>query len=86
MSVYKEGLLKAFGHDHLIIGKGISGLVQFDAQKVDNSLVSLKVEAKSLTPIDPGESERDRREVQATMTGEKVLDAQRLREIIFSSS
>ncbi len=42
--------------------------------------------AKSLTVVDPGESEKDRRDVQTTMEGEKVLDVAKFPEIIFSSS
>jgi polyisoprenoid-binding protein YceI len=36
--------------------------------------------------LDPGESEKDRREVQATMLGEKVLDAIQYPQIQFTSS
>ena len=86
INAYREGLLKAFGHDHLIEAKEVSGSVEFDAKKIENSSVRLTVEAKSLTVIDPGESEKDRREVQATMTGEKVLDASKFPEIVFRST
>src|ERR1700730_18798908 len=86
INVYKEGLFKAFGHDHLIAAKEVSGSVQFDAQMIENSSVRLKVGARSLTAIDPGESEKDRRDVQATMIGEKVLDVSKFPEIVFSST
>jgi len=36
--------------------------------------------------IDPGESEKDRKEVQATMEGEKVLDVAKFPEITFTST
>src|SRR5436309_16024890 len=62
IDVYKEGAFKIFGHDHLIIAKEISGQVQFDPQKMEDSAVHLKVPANSLTPVDPGESEKDRRD------------------------
>jgi len=84
--VYKEGVFKAFGHDHLIAAKQLSGQVQLDPQKIDQSSVRLHVPAKSLTVVDPGESEKDRRDVQTTMEGEKVLDVAKFPEIIFSSS
>src|SRR6266481_1080447 len=84
--VYKEGVFKAFGHDHLIAAKQLSGQVQLDPQKIDQSSVRLHVPAKSLTVDDPGESEKDRRDVQTTMEGEKVLDVAKFPEIIFSSS
>jgi polyisoprenoid-binding protein YceI len=44
------------------------------------------VDAKSLVVVDPGESEKDRAEVQSTMLGEQVLDVARYPEIQFSSS
>src|SRR6266446_4179634 len=56
--VYKEGVFKAFGHDHLIAAKQLSGQVQLDQQKIDQSSVRLHVPAKSLTVVDPGESEK----------------------------
>ncbi len=86
INVYKAGLFKAFGHDHLIAAREISGQVQFDAQKIETSSVRLKVGAKSLTVIDPGESEIDRRDVQATMIGAQVLDAAKFPEVLFSST
>jgi polyisoprenoid-binding protein YceI len=86
INVSKEGAFKMFGHDHLIAAKEISGQVQFDGQKMEESTVRLKVSAKSLTAVDPGESEKDRRDVQATMTGEKVLDATKFPEIAFTST
>jgi hypothetical protein len=79
-------MFKALGHDHLIATEEISGLVQFDAQKIDNSEVRLKAGARSLTVIDLGESEKDRRDVQVTLTGAKVLDTTTFPEIVSSST
>jgi polyisoprenoid-binding protein YceI len=84
--VGKEGTFKAFGHDHLIEGKQVSGQAQFDPQKIEQSSVRLRIPTKSITVIDPGESEKDRKEVQATMEGEKVLDVAKFSEITFTSS
>jgi polyisoprenoid-binding protein YceI len=84
--VGKDGAFKAFGHDHLIAAKEISGEAQFDAQKIEASSVRLQIATKSLTVVDPGESEKDRKEVQATMVGEKVLDVAKFPEITFTSS
>jgi len=86
IDVYKEGAFKMFGHDHLIVAKEISGHVQFDPQNMEDSTVDLKVPANSLMAVDPGESERDRRDVQVTMTGEKVLDVAKFPEIAFTST
>ena len=84
--VSKEGTFKAFGHDHLIAAKQISGQVQFDPQKIEPSSVHLRIPTKSMTVVDPGESEKDRRDVQATMEGERVLDVAKFPEITFTSS
>jgi polyisoprenoid-binding protein YceI len=86
INVYKAGLLKAFGHDHLIDGGEISGRVEFDARKIENSSVSVKVVAKLLSVIDPGESGKNRSEIQDTMTGPQVLDVAKFPEITFSST
>jgi len=86
IDVSKEGAFKMFGHDHLIVAKEISGQVQFDPQKMEDSAVHLRVPANLLTVLDPGESEKDRREVQVTMTGEKVLDVARFPDIVFTST
>jgi len=86
IAVYKEGFFRAFGHNHLIAAKSVSGQVLFDARKVENSSVRLKVPAASLSVVDPGESEKDRKDVQATMAGEKVLDVAKYPEITFTST
>jgi polyisoprenoid-binding protein YceI len=86
IKVYKEGVFKAFGHDHILAAKGLSGQVQFDPEKIDHSTVRLKIPTKSITVVDPGESEKDRREVQATMESEKVLDVAKFPEITFTST
>lgn len=86
IDVSKEGAFKMFGHDHLIVAKEISGQVQFDPQKLEDSAVRLKVSAKSLTAQDPGASDKDRGDVQATMLGEKVLDVAKFPEIVFTST
>ena len=84
--VGKEGAFKAFGHDHLIAARQVSGEVRLDPQKIEQSSVRLQVPTKSITIIDPGESEKDRKEVQATMEGEKVLDVAKFPEVTFTST
>jgi polyisoprenoid-binding protein YceI len=86
MDVFKEGFLKAFGHEHLVAAKDFSGRVTLDLQKMENSSVTLRVAAKSLTVMDPDASEKDRAEVQAAMQGEKVLEAAKFPEIVFTST
>lgn len=84
--VSKEGAFKVFGHDHLISAQQVSGQAQFDPQNIAQSSVRLRIYTKSITVIDPGESEKDRHEVQATMEGEKVLDVSKFPEITFTSN
>ena len=84
--VSKEGAFKAFGHDHLVAAKQVSGQTEFNPQQPDQSSVRLKIPTRSITVIDPGESEKDRKEVQATMEGEKVLDVAKFPEITFTST
>ena len=86
INVYKAGLFKAFGHDHLVGAGEISGRVDFDPQKIENSSVSTKVVANSLSVMDPGESDKTRGEIQETMRGPQVLDVTKFPEITFSST
>jgi len=86
INVYKEGVFKAFGHDHVIAAKEVSGQLQFDSEKIEQSTVRLKIPTKSITVVDPGESEKDRHDVQATMEGDKVLDVAKFPAITFASS
>ena len=86
INVYKEGVFKAFGHNHRIVAQQMSGGVQFDPKKIESSAVNLKVETKSLTVAPQGEPEKDRQDVQTTMIGEKVLDVAKYPEIVFSST
>lgn len=84
--VAKDGFLKAFGHDHLVAATKFSGEVHLNAGKKEDSSVSFVADANALRVIDPGESEKDRNEVQATMLGEQVLNVTRYSKIEFSST
>jgi len=86
ISVYKEGLLKAFGHDHLISADMLSGRVLFNAEMLEDSSVDLTVEEASLRVIEPGVSESDRQQIQSTMAGKAVLDEQSFPAIRFTST
>jgi len=86
IQVAKEGFFKAFGHDHLVSATLFSGSVQLAAAKLEESSVTFTAQANSLHVVDPGESEKDRSEVQATMLGEHVLDVARYPQIQFASS
>src|SRR5260370_33126852 len=86
ISVYREGLFKAFGHDHLIAAKEVSGRALLDEAMPERSSAALTVLTDSLTVIDPGESDKDRADVQATMLGEEGLDVKKFPEIQFKST
>lgn len=84
--VGKEGFFSAFGHNHLIATKEISGEAQLDPEKIDAASVALIIRSKSLTVLDPGASEREKVEVQKTMLGDKVLDVEKYPEVRFTSA
>ena len=86
IQVAKDGLFKAFGHDHLVSANKFSGSVQLAAANLEDSSVSFTADANSLRVMDPGESEKDRSEVQATMLGVQVLDVAHYPKIQFASS
>jgi polyisoprenoid-binding protein YceI len=84
--VFREGFLKAFGHDHVISATELSGQIQLAQPNVTQSSVTFVAATSSLVVVDPGEAEKDRNEVQSTMLGDKVLDAARYPQIQFTSS
>jgi polyisoprenoid-binding protein YceI len=84
--VFREGLLKAFGHDHVISATVLSGQLQLAQPNLTESSVTFVVETSSLVVVDPRETEKDRNDVPSTMLGDKVLDAARYPQIQFTSS
>jgi len=84
--VYREGFLKAFGHDHLITATEFSGRIHLVEAELGKSSLTFEAESRSLRVVDPGESEKDRQEVQTTMLGDQVLDAARFPRIRFVST
>src|SRR4051812_45801718 len=74
--VYKAGVLSAFGHDHEIRAPIASASVDPEAHRVE-----LRVDAAALRVQDPKASDKDRAEIQKTMLGPEVLDAERYPEI-----
>jgi polyisoprenoid-binding protein YceI len=79
--VYKAGVFSAFGHDHEIGAPIAAGKVDVAAHKVE-----LRVEAGSLRVKDAKVSEKDRAEIEKTMLGPEVLDADRHSAISFQST
>jgi polyisoprenoid-binding protein YceI len=79
--VYKGGVFSSFGHDHEIRAQIKDGA--FDEEK---GTVWFVVEARSLKVQDAEASEKDRRDIQDTMLGPKVLDSEKFHEIRFRST
>ena len=79
--VYRAGALAVFGHDHEITAPIAGGGVDTAGRHVE-----LRVNAAALRVRDPNASEKDRAEIQKTMLGPDVLDAEQHREILFKST
>jgi polyisoprenoid-binding protein YceI len=79
--VYKAGVFSALGHNHEIAAPITQGAVDTSARRVE-----LEVRASALQVRDPDASDKDREQIQYTMLGPEVLDAQRYREITFRST
>jgi polyisoprenoid-binding protein YceI len=79
--VYKAGLFSALGHDHEIAAPIARGAVDTTARQVE-----LYTKAGALQVRDPEVSDKDRAEIQSTMLGPEVLDAEHHPEIVFRST
>lgn len=80
--VGKAGLFGGFGHEHEVRGPIAQGSLQRSAEPK----VELMVHAADLKVLDPDLKPADRTQVQSTMLGPKVLDAERFPEIRFRST
>jgi polyisoprenoid-binding protein YceI len=79
--VAKAGALSVLGHDHEITAPVTSGTVDVQGRKVE-----LRVKTASLQVADAKASDKDRGEIQKTMIGVEVLDAEHNPEITFAST
>ena len=79
--VYETGVLSALGHDHEIDAPISGGTVDVTAHNVE-----VHVNAGELKVRDREVSDKDRAEIQTTMLGPEVLDAQHYPEIMFRST
>lgn len=80
--VLKSGLFSAFAHNHDVEAPLESGEVKEDG----TPSVELRVDARKLRVLDPEASADTRAEIQKTMQGPQVLDAERYAEIHFRST
>jgi len=81
--VYKAGFFSAFGHNHEIEAPIGSGEVIDEAGR---SSVDLHVDARRLRVLDPEVSSDTLAQIQKTMLGAQVLDADRYSDIRFRSA
>jgi polyisoprenoid-binding protein YceI len=79
--VHKSGLFAALAHDHVVVAPITQGTLDAKAMKID-----VTVATKQVKVTDPDVSEKDRAEIQSTMLGPKVLDADKFPQIRFHSS
>lgn len=86
IDVFRGGLFGFLGHDHTVTCKQLSGTVQIDSVRLEDSLVSVSLETTSLKILDPGVSDRERDQVQATMESPKVLNVLTYPTITFQST
>ena len=80
--VSKSGFFSAFAHNHEIEAPIASGNVH----TTGSPFVELHVDARKLRVLDPELSESTRAQIQKTMEGAQVLDADRFPEIHFLSN
>lgn len=80
--VSKSGFFSAFAHNHEIEAPIVSG----EVQTAGSPAVELRVDARKLRVLDPEASESTRAQIQKTMEGPQVLDADRFPEIHFLST
>ncbi len=80
--VSKSGFFSAFAHNHDIEAPIVSG----EVQTTGSPSVELRVDARKLRVLDPELSENTRAQIQKTMEGPQVLDADRFPEIHFLSN
>jgi polyisoprenoid-binding protein YceI len=76
----KTGVFSFAAHDHVVEAPITSG--QVDENK---KTVTVQIQTKNLRVLDPGESEKNRAEIQQTMLSSKLLDAEKYPEISFRS-
>lgn len=82
VEVLRAGLLSIFGHDHIIAAPLAEGRLR----TAGGPEVDLRFDARALRVLDPDLAPEKRAEVQKTMEGPQVLDAERYPEIRFRST
>ena len=79
--VFKSGLFSGLAHDHTIQAPVATGNIDMHEKSV-----TLTFNVADMKVLDPGVSESDRKDIDATMKGPKVLDGAQFPTISFASS
>lgn len=79
--VYKSGLLSGLAHNHEIHAPVASGNVDAHEKNVE-----LTFNVADMKVLDPGVSDSEKQEIEATMKGQKVLDVAQFPSISFAST
>lgn len=79
--VFKSGLFSGFAHDHVVVAPLGGASIHPEDMQAEVSFTT-----KDIRVTDPDVSDKDRAEIQSTMLGPKVLDAEKYPEIRFKSS
>jgi polyisoprenoid-binding protein YceI len=79
------GLFGGLGHDHSIEAQKVTGCATIDSTDLAHSSVKLEFSTADIRVIDPGESEKDRAEVQKTMETQ-VLRVSEYPRVTFEST
>lgn len=91
--LYKEGLLKALGHDHLVVAPDYRGVVDLWTSsavlhlEIDTDWLEIdKPEARETVGLKQPIKDSDVAKIRASMKGEKGLDVKRHALIAFAST
>lgn len=79
--VLKSGLFSGLAHDHTIQAPVATGNIDMQEKSV-----TLAFNVSDMKVLDPGESDSNRKDIDATMKGPKVLDGAQFPTISFVSS
>jgi len=79
--VFKAGLFSGLAHNHVVVAPVSRAAIDPAALQAEIAVIT-----REMKVTDPEVSDKDRAEIQSTMLGPKVLDAEKYPEIRFRSS
>ncbi len=86
VEVGRAGVFKFAGHEHTVTAAGLSGEIVADSEALGRSSVRLVFSAEAVKVTASEGPAKDIPDIQATMSGARVLDVARFPEIRFASS